>query len=92
MVGAFVQGIGLMPETMAQYSALMVMKKKFGKEKMRKFLKYELERYLAGGSSEREGEMPLLYNEVNLIRDYIGEEKLNGALNSAVRQQCSKAP
>ena len=63
VVGAFVQGIGLMPETMAQYSALMVMEKKFGKEKMRKFLKYELEKYLTGGSSEREGEMPLLYNE-----------------------------
>ncbi len=91
MGGAFVQGIGLMCETMAQYSALMVMEKKFGKEKMRKFLKYELEKYLAGLSSEREGEKPLLYNEgqpyihyskggliMYALRDYIGEEKLNG--------------
>ncbi len=35
-------------ESLSQYSALMVMEKEYGKDKMRKFLKYELDRYLSG--------------------------------------------
>ena len=34
-------------ETMAQYTALMVMKHHFGAEKMKKFLRFELDQYLA---------------------------------------------
>ena len=41
-----------MVETMAQYSALMVMEEEYGPELMRKFLKYELDRYLRGRGDE----------------------------------------
>ena len=47
----------MLSETLAQYSALMVMKKKYGDAKMRRFLKYELDNYLARprrSSSKRE--------------------------------------
>ena len=46
VIGAYVQGATMMSETLAQYSALMVMKKKFGDAKMKRFLKYELDSYL----------------------------------------------
>jgi hypothetical protein len=38
----------MLSESMAQYSALMVMEKEYGRDMMRKFLKYELESYLRG--------------------------------------------
>ncbi|MBN4080921.1 hypothetical protein JYT44_01015 [Caldithrix abyssi] len=99
VIGANVQGARLMAETMAQYSALMVMEKEYGKEKMRKFLKYELDKYLRGRSREQKGELPLLYSEdqpyihyrkgslvMYALRDYIGEEKLNGALKRYIKK------
>ena len=43
----------MLDETLAQYSALMVMKHKYGADKMRKFLKYELDSYLRGRGGEK---------------------------------------
>ena len=59
-VPANVQGAEFITESLSEYSALMVLKKKYGDEKMRRFLKYELDRYLAGRGSEQKGEQPLL--------------------------------
>jgi hypothetical protein len=93
VVGANAQGATMLSETLAQYSAMMVMEKRFGNANMRRFLEYELDRYLIGRSGERRREMPLElvenqqyihYNKGSLVmyalRDYIGEEKVNGAL------------
>jgi hypothetical protein len=93
VIGGNVQGATLLSESMSQYSALMVMEKEFGREKIEKFLKYELKSYLGARGFERKKEVPLAlvenqqyihYNKGSLIlyalRDYIGEEKLNGAL------------
>ncbi len=60
---ANVQGSAVIPETLAQYSALRVMETKYGSVKLRKFLKYELDRYLRDRGSERIEEMPLLRAE-----------------------------
>ena len=97
VMGANVQGATLMSETMAQYSALMVMEKEYGRDKMRRFLKYELDSYLGGRGAERVEEMPLYlvenqpyihYRKGSLImyalRDQIGEEPLNAALKEYV--------
>ena len=59
VLGADVQGATMLSETMAQYSALMVMEKEYGREKMRRFLRYELDRYLSGRGGELIEEMPL---------------------------------
>lgn len=96
--GAAVQGDAIMVETMAQYSALMVMEKEYGKEKMKKFLKYEMDMYLRGRSSERKKEMPLLTMEgqayihyrkgsviMYALKDYIGEDSLNAALRRYIK-------
>ena len=43
----------------AQYSALLVMEKLYGKEQIRRFLKYELDRYLRARGGELVEELPL---------------------------------
>ena len=47
-VPANVQGAEFVTESLSEYSALMVMKQQYGDTKMRRFLKYELDRYLFG--------------------------------------------
>ncbi len=93
VIGANVQGGTVMSETLAQYSALMVMEKEYGRAKMRKFLRHELDRYLLGRASERDKELPLMLVEnqpyihyakgsvvMYALREYLGEEALNRAL------------
>ena len=97
VIGAQVQGCTVLSETFAQYSALMVMEKKYGREQMQKFLKYETDRYLRGRAREHEKELPLAYNEnqdyihyrkgsvaMYALREYLGEERVNGVLRSLV--------
>ena len=93
--GADVQGATMVVESMAQYSALMVMEREYGKDQMRRFLKYELNRYLRGRGGELVAEMPLQYVEdqqyihygkgsvaMYALRDAIGEDKVNEALRN----------
>jgi hypothetical protein len=40
-------------ESLAQYSALMVMEKEYGRDIMRKFLRYEIENYLRSRGRDR---------------------------------------
>jgi len=93
VIGGNVQGSTLLSETLSQYSAMMVMEKEYGRDQMRKFLKYEMDQYFTGRSMERKKEMPLLrvenqqyihYNKGSVamyaLRDYLGEERLNGAI------------
>jgi ABC-2 type transport system permease protein len=93
VIGGNVQGSVLMSETMSQYSALMVMEKEYGKDAMKKFLKYEMDDYLKGRTFESKSEMPLMlvenqqyihYNKGSVVmyalKDYIGEATLNNAI------------
>jgi len=95
VIGGNVQGSVLMSETMSQYSALMVMEKQYGKQAMKKFLKYEMDKYLTGRTMETKKELPLMlcenqdyihYNKGSVImyslKDYLGEQVLNNALSS----------
>ncbi|WP_019028542.1 ABC transporter permease/M1 family aminopeptidase [Colwellia piezophila] len=90
---ANVQGSAIISESLSQYSALMVMEKKYGEDKIRKFLKYELDRYLRGRSVEFLEEMPLYRSEnqqyihyrkgsvvMMSLKDRLGEQRLNSAL------------
>jgi ABC-2 type transport system permease protein len=96
---ANVQGSAILSETLSQYSALMVMKKKYGETRLRKFLTYELDRYLRGRSAERIEEMPLLRSENQQYIHYqkgsivmmalvnkLGEERLNQALQALLNE------
>jgi len=92
---ADVQGSAVISESLSQYSALMVMEQKYGADKIRKFLKYELDRYLTGRSSERLAEQPLLRSEgqgyihyqkgsvvMMAIKERLGAERLNANLKA----------
>lgn len=98
LVPAPVQGATLMVESLAQYSALMVMKQKYGKDKMKRFLRYELDSYLRGRTVEQIKELPLFlvenqsyihYRKGSLamyaLQDYIGEKAVNQALSNYVK-------
>jgi len=105
VIGADVQGGSMLAETLAQYSALMVMEKEYGRDKMRRFLKYELDRYLAGRGGELVAEMPLMlvenqgyihYRKGSLamyeLRDEIGEDKVNAALRQLIHDHAFEQP
>jgi ABC-type transport system involved in multi-copper enzyme maturation permease subunit len=97
VVGANMQGATILVETLAQYSALMVMEEAFGEEKMRRFLKYELDSYLQSRGSELIEELPLNlvenqgyihYRKGSLamyaLKDAIGEDIVNLALRNLI--------
>jgi len=100
VIGANMQGATLLSETMAQYSALMVMEHEYGRDMMRKFLRYEMDRYLSSRGKERQKERPLLtveaqqgyvhYRKGSLalyyLKEMIGEEAVNRALRKLVQQ------
>ena len=103
--GANMQGSEMMSEGFAQYSALMVMEKEYGKDKMKKFLKYEMDEYLSGRSSELEGENPIMktenqqyihYNKASVVMYYlkemIGEHKVNEAMHHLITTYGYKNP
>jgi aminopeptidase N len=105
VIGGNVQGATMLSETLAQYSALMVMKHTFGPDKMKRFLSYELDRYLMGRGTERKKEMPLAlvenqpyihYNKGSLVmyalQDYIGESTVNQALSSFLKAAAFQQP
>jgi ABC-2 type transport system permease protein len=91
---AHVQGMGMISESLAQYSAIMALEQQYSKEASASALKLHLERYLSGRSQETVQEMPLSLVEsgqqyihygkglVNLyaFKDYVSEDSLNIAL------------
>ncbi|HFC29453.1 MAG TPA: hypothetical protein ENJ44_00240, partial [Oceanospirillales bacterium] len=57
---ADVQGSAVLSESLAEYSAYLIMEQIYGEHHLRKFLKYEMDRYLRGRSGEILEEMPLM--------------------------------
>jgi ABC-type transport system involved in multi-copper enzyme maturation permease subunit len=100
VIGANVQGSTMLSESLAQYSALMVMEKEYGRDKMRRFLKYELDNYLSGRGGELVEELPLFrvenqpyihYRKGSLVfyrlRDEMGEDAVNRALKKFLQDK-----
>jgi hypothetical protein len=93
IISADMQGGTMWVETLAQYSALMVMKKLYGEDKIRRFLKYELDNYLRNRGGEVVEELPLNRVEnqgyihyrkgslaLYLLADRLGEDRVNAML------------
>lgn len=53
------EGATMLVESFAQYSALLVMEKTYGRDQVRRFLKFELDRYLRARGGEAAEELPL---------------------------------
>ncbi len=106
VMSAYVQGATSIDETMAQYTALMVMKHHFGAESMKRFLRFELDQYLRGRGTERNEENPLYkvdpnqgyihYNKGAMVmyalQDYIGEDQVNAAIRDFLKVYAFKGP
>ena len=105
VVGGNGQGSTMFSEGLAEYSALTVMEKRYGREAAQKFLRRELDGYLRGRGVERKKEVPLLYVENQpyihyqkgslafyALRDYIGEDAMNSALHSFLETWGLKGP
>jgi ABC-2 type transport system permease protein len=103
IIGADQQGATVLSETLAQYSALRVMRRLYGPEQIRKFLKYELDSYLRNRGGEAAAEQPLErvedqgyihYRKGSLVMyrlaAEIGEDRVNRALRSLLTQYAFK--
>ncbi len=100
-IPAHMQGGTMLTESFSEYSSLMVMKHdpKADDMKMKKFLKYDYDRYLRGRTTERENEVPLYKVEnqghihygkgaviLYALQDYIGEDSVNASLKSFLEE------
>ena len=103
VVGANVQGATMLSESLANYSAILVMEKTYGAGNIRKFLRQQLDQYLAGRGRESKAERPLMrvenqmyihYNKGSLafyaLRDLIGDAAMNRALSRFVTEKGMK--
>lgn len=87
------RGSNLISEALAEYTALILSERKYGRDNMKRFLKQELDGYLRGRANEAKKENVFIdcnrpyqwYNKGSLIlyglRDLIGEQELNKALH-----------
>ena len=105
VVGADEQGATALSETLDQYSALMVMKHMYGPDMIRRFLKYELDRYLRARGGDPLPEQPLEqvedqpyihYRKGSLVmyrlQDEMGEDAVNRALRRLLAKYAFKGP
>ncbi len=94
MAPAEMQGAMVLVETLAQYSAIMVMKSVHGEDQMRRQLRSQLNNYLSGRANEQLEEVPLIraghqryimYNKGALAMYLLQERLGEGAVNRALR-------
>ncbi len=103
VVGANTRGATALSESLSEYTALMVMKRTVGAQKMRRFLRYNLDAYLMGRALERRKELPLAQNEnqdyvhyrkgslaLYLLQDLLGEDSVNGVLRGLMAAHAFK--
>ena len=88
----YTRGSNLTSEALAEFSALILTERRYGKDNMKRFLKDELDDYLRGRSNESKKENVFIncnrpyqwYNKGSLIlyglRDLIGAEAMDSAL------------
>ncbi|MDU0113447.1 M1 family aminopeptidase [Psychrosphaera aquimarina] len=102
LASAKTEGEVLLIESLADYSALMVMKEIYGDDYVKQVLQHSTQQYLIGRSSDHLGETPLFkmlgqrylrYHKgpvvFNAIRQLMGEGKLNQALKKLLEQKGS---
>jgi ABC-2 type transport system permease protein len=99
VVGAEMEGREVLSETLAQYSAQMVARRLRGEDQIRRYLQFELDRYLEGRATTAGEEPPLArvagqdhvaYRKgalaMYLLQERLGEEAINRALRNLLRR------
>jgi ABC-2 type transport system permease protein len=97
------QGASMLVETFAQYSALLVMEQMYGRDQVRRFLKYELDRYLRSRGGAVLEELPIArvenqdyiyYRKGSLVmywaKEALGEDVVNRALRKMLAKYAFK--
>lgn len=97
--GGNVQGAAFLSEGLSEYSAVSLLAKEKGEKQLRKFLKYELDKYLEGRAFEQkyepsiiqaEGQSYIHYNKAGLtmytLSDFIGKDRFNRALGNFIEK------
>jgi ABC-2 type transport system permease protein len=105
VIGANVKGGTVFMESFAEYSALRVMEKEYGKKAMRKFLSYELKQYLQGRAMDDRDEDVLMSNQGQThihyqkgamvmfgISDLIGEKAMNNVMKAFTEKNAYQEP
>ncbi len=99
LVGADVEGATALSESLAQYSALLVMERLYGPHQLRRFFKFELDDYLGSRAASPSEERPLMrvgqqpyihYQKGSLVtwllKDRLGEATVNRALRGLLER------
>jgi ABC-2 type transport system permease protein len=98
------RGSAVLSESLAQYTALVVMKHQFDQEHTRRFLRFVLDRYLLGRSREGTGETPLAVTEraygayekgalvMFALQERLGEDRFNSALQGLMDEAVAGSP
>lgn len=98
VVGAAVQGATFLSESISEYLSTIMLERQYGPARVQLVRRYALDHYLRGRASEKERELPLLYNEDQphihyakgavafyALRSYLGEARLHNALARFMR-------
>jgi ABC-2 type transport system permease protein len=92
VVPNYTRGSNLISEALAEYTALLLTERKYGRDNMKRFLKDELDGYLRGRANESKKENVFIncnrsyqwYQKGSMVfyglRDLIGDANVNGAL------------
>jgi hypothetical protein len=105
VIGGNVEGSEMLSESLSEYTALMVVREKYGRSYLRHFLRYDLDQYLSGRKDDNTGENPLVrsqhqqyihYNKGSLafcaLADRMGEQRLNKILSRFLRDKRFQEP
>jgi hypothetical protein len=96
-------GAAVLTGGLAEYTALMTMRRAFGPEHMRRFLRHDLDAYLSGRAQERGRELPLALSlgqdyaatrkgglALYLLADLLGEARVNAVLRELLERHAYK--
>lgn len=99
LIGGDKQGSTMLSESFAEYGALLVMEDLLGPERVRQFLKYELDIYLKDRDTETAKELPLVrvenqsyihYNKGSLVMYFLRNEVGEAPINRTIRKMIAK--
>lgn len=105
VIGADVRGATVLSESLSEYGSLKVLEKSLGADKMRRFLKDALDKYLSSRKFESQKELPLIFNEnqqyihynkgsmvMYAMSDFLGEKNFNYALSKYIEKVAFQEP
>jgi ABC-2 type transport system permease protein len=106
VVGGDVEGSNILSESLAQYGSIMVLEREYGEDRLRKFLRIEMDNYLRSRSSESEKEKPwafadagqgyILYQkggvQMHALNKYLGEDSMNHAVKRFIDKYAFLGP